>query len=96
MAKLGANLESDVYEVNLIKACQTYITAEGMARNNKGVYDAVLIEKKKQDVFNSLDSANVLLQQQAATLEEVGESELADIFRKRAANVESFIAKNKK
>lgn len=95
-AKLGADLESDVYEVNLIKACQTYITAESMARNNKGVYDAALIEKKKQDVFNSLDSANVLLLQQAATLEEVGESELADIFRKRAANVESFIAKNKK
>lgn len=94
LLRLGSNKAKDNYEQQLMNAFAIYTEAENMAKKNASVgYSLEDIKGKKTVVVTALDSAQTELASQAAALEEIGEVDMAQIYKERVQAIIDF--KNK-
>lgn len=95
-SKLGLSKEDDDYEQKLMNAYSVYEEAEMIVKQNAGSgVTANGIKEKKQKLFEALDSARMELSAQAISLEEMGETDLAQAFQKRVEAIVEFKNKQK-
>lgn len=95
-SKMGFSKEDDDYEQKLMNAYSAYEEAEMIVKKNVGSGIAANgIEEKKQKIFEALDSARIELSAQAISLEEMGETDLAQAFQKRVEAIVEFKNKQK-
>lgn len=94
---LGMSKENDDYEQQLMGAYKLYKEAETSALENVELdmfMDDIL--RKEKEVLCALDSAKTELANQSLSLSEIGEIEMAGLFRERVNSIDSFIQTNKK
>jgi len=90
-AKLGLSKEADDYEKQLMAAYSTYTEAEQIIKKNagSGLRNTNLTMKKKE-LLAALDSAQAEMTSQAAALEEMGETDLANTYKERVKGIVEF------
>jgi len=82
--------KEDEYELSLMNAFVALAEAESLAQKTISDYYPEDIELKKSIVLAALDSAQAELSEQATSLIDMGEQELAEIFKHRKDSIESF------
>ena len=80
----------DEYELSLMNAFVALAEAESLAQKTISDYSPEDIALKKSLVLAALDSAQTELSEQATSLINMGEQELAEIFQHRKDSIESF------
>lgn len=88
---LAQSVEEDNAEQNLLLAYTTLKVVEKLTAHHADM-DKVNTEVqfKKKKILTDLDSAQVLLTKQAEDLEEIGEAELAELYKKRVKIIIDF------
>lgn len=93
---LSQDVEAENYEKNLLMAYAAASEAERMAKGNsllKKEYDEILAKKK--EIRSAIDSTAVQLDRQAKELEAIGETALAEAYKKRVDAINDFKNKNR-
>lgn len=83
-------LNEDEYELSLMSAFVVLEEAESLAQKNISDYSTEDIALKKSAIIAALDSAQSELSEQAKSLIDMGEHELAKIFLHRKDSIETF------
>lgn len=94
-AAAGLDTENDNYELKLMEAYKAYKKVIEMVKNDKKYNIKTDAESRFQTVKNALKKAQSTLTEQAKMLQELGETEGAEIATKRAKAIEDFFRKNK-
>ena len=97
IAKSGFNKkEEDNYEKQLISAYVAYTNLEVFMKKHTNIsVPNVNIKAKKQKILETLDSAKVEITNQALALEEMGETDMAKIYKERVKAIDEFKSKKK-
>lgn len=94
--KQGLDHENDTYEQSLMHAYNAFVEAEKLVADSpEANYSTADITKKKKDTMAALDAAAELMSNQAAQLDDLGASEIAQKYRDRAISITDFKDKNK-
>lgn len=94
--KAGLSKEEENYEKQLMTAFVTYSEAEKMAAGNTSLKSMTsTIAQNKADILAALSSAKTDFENNASSLAQMGEGDMAENYKTRAKAIDDFIKKNK-